>query len=89
MPCWEIIASGRVQGVGMRWFILESAKRHGLRGFVRNLADGNVQIIAIGEYENVSSFAEEVRNGNSHSQIQHLSMNELTNYTEYKDFIIA
>lgn len=42
---------GIVQGVGMRYFIWREAKRLGLNGYVRNLSDGSVEIVAEGDEE--------------------------------------
>ncbi len=39
---------GRVQGVGFRVFAADAAHRLGLRGYVRNLPDGSVQVVAHG-----------------------------------------
>ena len=36
--------SGRVQGVGFRWFVVGEAERLGLRGWVRNASDGSVEV---------------------------------------------
>jgi acylphosphatase len=40
------IAKGRVQGVGYRYFVVECAHATGVHGFVQNLPDGTVEIIA-------------------------------------------
>jgi len=47
--CLEIILSGEVHGVGMRFSAQEKARQLGLVGFVKNLEDGTVQIVAEGE----------------------------------------
>ena len=44
----EAVVLGAVQGVGFRWFVLESAGRLGLRGWVANRADGAVVCAAEG-----------------------------------------
>jgi acylphosphatase len=41
--------SGRVQGVGFRWWVRSNALELGLMGFVENLADGRVKIVAEGD----------------------------------------
>ena len=45
----EIIVKGIVQGVGFRFFILRKASELNLTGFVENLFDGSVLIVAEGE----------------------------------------
>jgi acylphosphatase len=44
----RFLVSGRVQGVGFRWFVMREAQRLGLRGFARNLRDGSVEVVASG-----------------------------------------
>jgi acylphosphatase len=45
----HVLVSGRVQGVWFRQGTAEEARRHGLHGLVRNLADGRVEVVAEGE----------------------------------------
>lgn len=42
------IVRGQVQGVGFRWFVWREAQRLSLRGFVRNLPDGGVEVVSQG-----------------------------------------
>jgi acylphosphatase len=44
----RLIVSGRVQGVGFRWFVVEAARALNLAGRVRNLPDGTVEVCASG-----------------------------------------
>lgn len=89
MPGSEIIAVGRVQGVGFRWFVRDCANRNNINGYVKNMADGTVLIIAAGSSENLERFILEVKQGNRIAQVKQLIVNELTHYTEYEDFFIA
>lgn len=54
---------GRVQGVGYRWWTLQTASGLGLEGWVRNRRDGSVEILAIGAAESVAALAERCREG--------------------------
>ena len=54
--------SGRVQGVGMRATVMHLARAQALTGWVRNLPDGRVELVAEGSSEALSSFLNELRN---------------------------
>ncbi len=89
MPGQEMIASGRVQGVGFRWFVRACARQNGIRGYVRNEPDGTVRIVAVGSAEDLLHFANDVRQGTRHALVSQLSVADLANYTDYEDFFIA
>jgi acylphosphatase len=48
---------GRVQGVGFRYFVEQSSKALGLRGWVRNDDDGSVEVYAVGTAAQISELA--------------------------------
>ena len=49
MASMEYTVTGLVQGVGYRYYVLRHASRLGLKGYVRNLRDGSVQVVAQGD----------------------------------------
>ena len=51
--CW--VVSGRVQGVGYRWFVRQEALARDLVGYTRNLADGRVEVAVHGEPDRVTA----------------------------------
>jgi acylphosphatase len=54
---------GRVQGVGFRFFVERVASELGLRGYTRNLADGRVEVYAIGTPDQLEELAGYLRRG--------------------------
>lgn len=62
--------SGRVQGVYLRSYIKECADARGVLGFVRNVPNGTVEIVAEGSSEVLTAFLSDVRRGSSLSQIE-------------------
>jgi acylphosphatase len=57
----QVFYSGRVQGVGFRWRAAMSADGLPVAGFVRNLADGRVEIVAEGRRRDVEKLLAAVR----------------------------
>ena len=56
----EVYYSGRVQGVGFRFTTEDIASRFEISGFVRNLYDGRVEVVAEGKEEILKSFLEKI-----------------------------
>ena len=63
MKCVGLIASGKVQGVFFRKNTRRKAVELGLTGFVRNLDDGTVEVIAQGDEEKVNELVEFIKKG--------------------------
>lgn len=69
MPSIRLRLSGRVQGVGFRWFVRSHASRLGLAGWVENHADGSVEVAASGEREKLDELSRVVRRGPNGAEI--------------------
>ena len=65
---------GHVQGVGFRYFVRSLAHRHGLGGYVQNLADGRVEFLLQGETDPVEKVIELIRNGPPHARVDEVSL---------------
>lgn len=63
MPAARFLVSGLVQGVFFRASTREQAQRLGLRGHARNLPDGRVEVLAVGEAGAVDALAGWLRHG--------------------------
>jgi acylphosphatase len=59
----RFVVSGRVQGVGFRFFVQEAALVEGLSGWVQNLEDGRVEAHVEGDREAVERFEWKIRRG--------------------------
>ena len=68
--------SGRVQRVGYRAWAIETALRLGLRGWVRNRADGSVEALVIGEEDKVEAMIEACRNGPFAARVSDVAVGE-------------
>ena len=57
------VVSGRVQGVGFRWFVEREAATLGITGWVRNRDDGRVEVMATGTREQLRALDARLREG--------------------------
>ena len=62
--------TGRVQGVGYRYFALVEAQALGVAGFAKNLPDGSVEVVAEGRPEAVSAFEARLREGPAFARVE-------------------
>ena len=81
--------SGRVQGVGYRAFTKRIARSLGLKGFVRNLPDGRVEVYAEGEEENLEKLLEKLKEGPFFAEVKNVEFTFLEPRGQYEDFIIT
>lgn len=63
---------GRVQGVGFRVWVREAARRLNVRGQVRNLSDGEVEVVAAGEPDAIREFTTLLRSGPTSARVTSL-----------------
>jgi acylphosphatase len=59
----RFVVRGRVQGVGFRWFVEREAHLLGIAGWVRNNADGSVEVLAIGSRDQLLGLRPRLRAG--------------------------
>ena len=82
----KVVVSGRVQGVGFRYFVVEQAGLLGLKGWVRNLPDGRVEAEVQGPTENVNMLLDQLRVGPRMSHVTAVDVQDLEGSVSYQDF---
>ncbi len=82
------IVRGRVQGVGFRYFVLNRAKLLGISGWTRNLTDGTVETMGVGEPAALERFMQELRAGPVGSQVRSVDFQWVDGSFEFLDFEI-
>jgi acylphosphatase len=70
----EILATGLVQGVGFRYFVLQNAMKFDLKGYVKNLFSGEVYTVAEGEKFKVEELFKQIKIGPMHAQVKEASI---------------
>ena len=70
------VIAGRVQGVGFRYFTDAAARREGVDGWVRNMADGSVEVVIEGDLESIDRVEAAVRRGPSSARVERFDVEE-------------
>jgi len=84
----HLIISGRVQGVFFRANTKEVADRLGLKGYVRNTEDGNVEVVAVGDESKIKDFIEWCKKGPRHAEVEDIKIGYPEVKEEFKEFEI-
>ena len=85
---YKAILTGRVQGVGLRFFTMENASKLGLTGWVKNMADGTVHLEVQGEDSVITEFGNIIKKGNFIINVETFDAEEMPVVEEEKAFII-
>ena len=67
------VVSGRVQGVGFRWFVEREAAQLGIAGWVRNCDNGDVEVMATGTPDQLGSLRQKLQHGPRAARVDHVS----------------
>lgn len=89
MKRYHIIASGRVQGVGFRYFVLLKAKNLNLTGTVRNQSNGNVEVFVQGREEYILKLISDLYKGNGFSSVDDIVSKEIPLESNENTFRLA
>ena len=79
---------GRVQGVGMRYFINKTASKFSVNGYVKNLYNGNVECVCQGEENELEAFINKIKKEHP-GHIEHIEQDELTFTKTFNRFKIT
>lgn len=83
-----LILTGRVQGVGFRYYAKYKAEELGISGWVRNTSDNKVEIEATGEQDKLEIFIDWMKTGPTRAIIKTVSVIEITPMRNFTNFNI-
>lgn len=84
----EAHVSGRVQGVWYRAFVQTTAVALGLTGYVENLPDGRVHLVAVGDPERVNALLEALKEGPPGAEVERVDARVYSGPETFADFSI-
>ena len=84
----HVVISGYVQGVGYRWWVMRKAKEYDLKGYVRNLYDGEVEVEVEGNRFLIIDFVKELKIGPTSASVTGADVRWSKYQGKYKGFEI-
>lgn len=84
--CVRLVVHGRVQGVGFRFTAREAAVECGVEGWVRNLSDGSVEIVAQGSPAAVARMTAWAHRGPRHAAVDGVRVESLAVSPDLRGF---
>ena len=78
----RVYITGNIQGIYFRSFIKENAEKYNVKGFVRNLEDGRVEVFLEGNSEEVNKMIEICKVGPKNAQVRNVQ----TKQEKFQDF---
>lgn len=84
----HLLITGVVQGVFYRLSTQEKARNLGLCGWVRNLPDGRVEALAVGERERVKALIEWCQNGPDRARVEDVEVSSSVDTEQHEDFVV-
>lgn len=88
MHAYKITVKGLVQGVGFRYYCYKEAEVYGIKGYVQNLINGDVEIFAEGDDGIINDFIESVKRGPRYSRVNSINIVEIKYENKYDTFSI-
>ena len=82
------VVTGRVQGVGFRWFVEREAQAIGVGGWVRNHDDGAVEVLASGSNAQLNALYDMLKKGPRAARIDQVEVEEAAPFSGYQTFQI-
>lgn len=84
---YKAVITGNVQGVGLRVFVVDNASKLGITGWVRNMADGTVEMEAQGNLDKLDQLFVTIKKGNFIIKVDNIDYTEI-DCVEEASFII-
>ena len=88
MEQYEITITGRVQGVGYRYYAVQQAQLLGVKGYVRNQADNSVLVVAQADEEIIDIFIDYLHIGPTRARVDHISKIKINYFSDFNNFSV-